>query len=96
MVERVKLWRRQGLEVRIFTARVSVPSSDEREVARAVIEAWCYEHLGEVLPVTCVKDYECLEIFDDRAWRVQRNTGRVLREPGQWQDHETESLPISA
>lgn len=69
MLARVKRWLAEGRDVRIFTARASTP-----ELVPA-IEAWCRRHLGRVLPVTNVKDYAMLELWDDRAVRVRMNTG---------------------
>ncbi len=39
------------------------------------IQAWCLEHVGEVLPVTPAKDYDMVELWDDRAVQVIPNTG---------------------
>lgn len=78
MLERVKKWRENGWEVRIFTARVSTPDDKERaEVIRA-INAWCNAHLGAVLPITNVKDYGLVELWDDRAVQVEQNTGMAV------------------
>lgn len=71
MLARVKAWLASGVEVRIFTARASQPDS---EAARAV-KAWCWEHLGTQLPVTCTKDYSMIQLWDDRAVQVIENTG---------------------
>lgn len=89
MLARVKKWLAEGKDVRIFTARVgfgagyserSGRSDDEGFIAeqRELIEAWCLEHLGRVLPVTAVKDFACAEIWDDIAVPVERDTGRRL------------------
>ena len=72
MVARVKQWLAQGREVRIFTARVS---QCEPGVVRR-IEDWCLQHIGEVLSITCQKDYMMIELWDDRAVQVISNTGR--------------------
>ena len=69
MLFRVKKWIADGREVRIFTARASAP-----EMVPAV-QAWCAEHVGVVLPVTNVKDFAMVELWDDRAIRVPANTG---------------------
>lgn len=74
MVERVKQWLSQGKEVRIFTARVFMDDG----TAVAAIERWCEEHIGQKLPVTNVKDYGMIELWDDRAVSVEANTGRVI------------------
>lgn len=42
------------------------------------IQAWCREHLGTVLPITCVKDYGMVELYDDRAVQVRPNTGEIV------------------
>ena len=76
MVERVRRWLAQGREVRIFTARVSHP--DQVDAAVEAIEAWCLEHIGVVLPITNAKDYEMIELWDDRAVQVVMNTGEPV------------------
>lgn len=71
MVDRVKGWLLEGLEVRIFTARV------QRRSPRVIktIEGWCQEHIGAVLQITNVKDYGMIELWDDRAVQIVPNTG---------------------
>jgi hypothetical protein len=90
MVERVKRWLAAGENVKIFTARVdggevAIGMGDQNGVAhrdiplvRAYIEAWCVEHIGVVLPVTNVKDYGMIELYDDRAVQVIANTGTLV------------------
>lgn len=75
MLERVNKWVQEGHEVRIFTARVSGPAEDAAE-ARKHIQDWLLEHVGVVLPITNVKDYGMVELWDDRAIQVAPNTGR--------------------
>lgn len=70
MAERVRLWIREGRDVRIFTARASVA------VLIPEISEWCVKHLGTALPVTNVKDFGMVELWDDRAVQVEMNTGR--------------------
>jgi len=72
MVSRVLDWLNAGQEVRIFTARASVPE----QIAPVV--AWCKEHLGREIPVTNVKDFGMIELYDDRAVQVEFNTGRLI------------------
>ncbi len=76
MVERVKRWLGKGYEVRIFTARVSHP--DQAAAAADAIKAWCLDHIGVALPITNVKDYAMIELWDDRAVQVVRNTGEPV------------------
>lgn len=81
MLDRVKKWRAEGKTVKIFTARVYLPiDSDlarQNEVIRVhkTIAAWCLTHIGEVLEVTCTKDYSMVQLWDDRAVQVIPNTG---------------------
>lgn len=85
MVERVRQWLAEGEDVRIFTARMDCyhphtlgPLSVQQ--VKAPIERWCKKHLGQVLPITNVKDYFCKVLYDDRAIQVERNTGRLIHD----------------
>lgn len=84
MLHRVKEWLKAGKEVRIFTARVSHDGTARRllEASREhrKIEAWCTEHLGCVIPVTCTKDHRMNELWDDRAVQVLPNLGKTMQE----------------
>lgn len=71
MVERVKEWLAQGIEVRIVTARAY---GAELQTLDAIL-AWCLKHIGARLAITCVKDYGMIELWDDRAVQVIPNTG---------------------
>jgi hypothetical protein len=71
MVNRVKNWLNQGHDVRIFTARVA----DANPETFYHIEQWCEKHLGVVLPITNAKDFEMIELWDDRCVSVAENTG---------------------
>jgi hypothetical protein len=74
MVDRVRRWLDEGRQVRIFTARMFEGGD---EVADAIRE-WTREHIGTPLPATCVKDFDMVELWDDRAVAVEANTGRAL------------------
>lgn len=90
MLARVKQWLSDGVDVRIFTARVdggtvalSMGNQDGeqcRNVARVkgFIETWCEQHVGRVLPITCQKDFGMIELWDDRCIQVIPNTGRTI------------------
>jgi len=91
MLERVKGWLAEGKDVRIFTARVYAPKEpvtdpavlrrqNEAVAALIAIRAWCEEHIGKVLPITCTKDYGMVVLYDDRCRQVEQNTGRVIGE----------------
>lgn len=73
MVDRVKEWRSKGMQVRIVTARATMGAA-----ALNRIEEWCIKHIGQVLPITDKKDFAMIELWDDRAIRVEFNTGKVL------------------
>lgn len=76
MVARVQQWLARGKEVRVFTARahLSTPATG------LTIRAWCREHIGQELMVTCVKDFNMVELWDDRAVQVVTNTGMTIDE----------------
>jgi hypothetical protein len=85
MVDRVRRWLADGVDVRIFTARIwpwgtNANASTERtaDSSKQVdqIMEWCIKQFGRTLPVTCVKDYGMIELWDDRAVQVIPNTGQ--------------------
>lgn len=91
MLTRVLAWLRDGIDVRIFTARIyplppafpdrPVPVQEgerESEAFRSLcaIGDWCEKHVGRRLPVTSTKDYGMIELWDDRAVQVIPNTGK--------------------
>lgn len=84
MLERVKAWRREGKEVRIFTARIThdgtVARIAEAGIAESAIKEWLEINLGEKLPIVCCKDYKMDELWDDRVVQVEKNTGRIVGE----------------
>ena len=73
MIRRVREWLVQGIDVRIMTARVCEGDPNN---SREYIEQWCIKQFGQKLPVTNEKDYRMLELWDDRAVQVIRNTGQ--------------------
>lgn len=85
MVERVQRWLAEGKDVRVFTARVYDNGSMERrsEVLRTrmAITKWCQQHIGCALQITNEKDFNMVELWDDRCVAVETNTGRVLCTP---------------
>lgn len=44
------------------------------------VQDWTLKHVGKRLPVTCAKDYQMVELWDDRAVQVVPNQGRTLAE----------------
>lgn len=92
MLKRVKKWveymHRGDMAVRIMTARVCPigrPPDQDCAEYKARIEAWCLEHIGEVLPVVYEKDFRMVTLYDYRCREVEMNTGRLVR------DHLTEA-----
>lgn len=75
MVRRVKRWLEDGENVKIFTARIATDNLEEKARTIANIEKWCLEHIGQVLPITNVKDRDMKELWDDRARQVHLNMG---------------------
>lgn len=96
MLNRVRVWLAEGRDVRIVTARVAPFQFDDggdngiRSVERQIeiVQAWLLEHVGQILPVTCSKDYGMAVLYDDRAVQVETNTGRLIEErkyvPANW------------
>lgn len=85
MVKRVQGWLNEGKEVRVFTARVYPLTLEDSDPATnlltaGTIQEWCRKHIGRVLPITCVKDFGMVELWDDRAVQVIPNTGKALQE----------------
>ena len=79
MQGRVMDWLEKGKDVRILTARVSASGPDYTvEQVVEAIQDWCEEHVGARLIVTCMKDYEMIELWDDRAVSVEKNTGKAF------------------
>lgn len=72
MLARVREWLAQGFDVRIFTARASDP------VLTMTVKPWLREHNLPDLPVVNAKDLQLVQVWDDRAVQVERNTGRVI------------------
>jgi hypothetical protein len=69
MKARVREWLAQGFEVKVFTARASVPEGVEP------IRKWLEANGMPELGITCSKDFHMVELWDDRAVQVVPNTG---------------------
>lgn len=87
MVKLVQHLLAEGNDVRIFTARVAASGlmtphgPDDQAYAdlqRILIDDWCLDYIGRALPITATKDLAMTELYDDRAIRVETNTGRIL------------------
>lgn len=71
MLYRIKDWLRDGKEVRLFTARASDPAQLPK------VREWLKRHGLEQMAITNVKDLDMEALYDDKAIRVERNTGRL-------------------
>lgn len=75
MLYRVRKWIEKGYRVKIVTARASEPEGIPP------VRAWLKKQgLGD-LEVTNEKDYDMIELWDDRAVRVLANTGNPIIYP---------------
>ncbi len=70
MMSRVRAWIEAGIEVRIFTARASVPS------AIPAVREYLEKHGIGQLAITNKKDFKMIQLWDDRAIQVEINTGK--------------------
>ena len=74
-----------GDDCRIFTARVfrmlypqGTEERMEGERVVSYIQDWLESHGLPRLPVTCVKDFGMIKLYDDRCVQVEKNTGRLI------------------
>lgn len=74
MIDRINKWIKQGHNITIFTARAENMNISEK----LDIEMFCVKYFGRVLPITAIKHHECDLYIDDKAIRVERNTGKLL------------------
>lgn len=78
MVKKIKQALNLGYEVRIFTARVSgLGEVDKLEIISKLHE-WLEKCGLPPLIVTNVKDFQMIELWDDRAVQVDHNTGEFV------------------
>lgn len=75
MIDRINKWIKQGHNITIFTARASKWVDNFEKLD---IEMFCVKYFGRVLPITAIKHHECDLYIDDKAIRVERNTGKLL------------------
>ena len=81
MIEKVKEAIADGMTVKIFTARVcSAQKQEDVDTALRAITSWCFKHIGVQLPITSEKDFNMVEMWDDRAVQVIPNEGMTLQE----------------
>jgi hypothetical protein len=73
IVTLVKDWLARGIDVRIFTARVDLGPDHV-----AFVDEHVRRIFGRSLPITNVKTQGCVALYDDIAYRVEANTGKLL------------------
>jgi uncharacterized membrane protein (UPF0127 family)/ADP-ribose pyrophosphatase YjhB (NUDIX family) len=73
MYDRIKSWLDKGEQVKIMTTR-----GGNGDKAKQIVQDWTYAHFGVRLPVTNEKDHLMVDLWDDRAHRVQKNTGTKM------------------
>jgi hypothetical protein len=82
MVDRVKVWLKQGQAVKIFTARVShdgtAAGAENCEKDCEALRDWCQRVFDTQLELTNVKDYKMISLWDDCCVAVEHNTGKIL------------------
>lgn len=92
MSERVKQYLIEDVhDVKIMTARVAMPvpkpgddqnvlriAYDDMHRARKAIQLACLKEFGVALPVVASKDRDMVALYDDRAFQVQKNTGKII------------------
>jgi hypothetical protein len=82
MIDHIHATLAAGYGVRLVTARVAHADNPRLQKfitdQRAMIEAWCLKHIGQVLPVTSEKDFDMIRLFDDRATEVITNRGILV------------------
>ena len=77
MADRVRRWLAKGDEVVILTARMHPSNGDEIALFRPAFEEWSQKHFGTVLEVTCEKDPRMVDIWDDKAVHILKDTGVI-------------------
>lgn len=75
MVEFVRALLSQGIEVKVFTARVD---GEYNPQVKEAIQNWTEKYLGARLDVTNVKTMDMEVLYDDRAVQVIPNTGNLV------------------
>ncbi len=70
MIDRVRQWLKEGITVKLFTARAS-----EGEEQIKILKKWMIDNGLPELEVTNVKDMYMKVLWDDRCVQVIKNTG---------------------
>jgi len=77
MVGRVKKWLDEGKDVQIVTARVH-PGNQGKSESELAIRQWTKKVFGKSLRCRSDKDFDMIELWDDRCVQVETNTGKMI------------------
>lgn len=77
MVAHLKSWLAKGYKVSIFTARLS-HSEFQSAQSIAAIQKFLTDNGLPILPITCMKMFYFTHFFDDKAFHVEKNTGKII------------------
>ena len=94
MKKRILNYIAEGMDVKIFTARVGQPCQKTNrsiEQITTLIQDWLEENGMPRLDVTCKKTRECIRIYDDKAVQVIPNMDITLHENHIEHIHDLES-----
>jgi hypothetical protein len=75
MMARVQYWLEDGYQVKIVTARASIKEGI------SPVKAWLAKHGLPDLEVVSGKDFDMIELWDDRAVQVLPNCGKAVLRP---------------
>lgn len=77
-VKMMKEWLKSGIEVVVFTARISEDNPNLKLQIIMGLHAWCERHVGQVLEVTNIKSPRATRFYDDRNVCIEKNTGKII------------------
>jgi len=76
-VKKVQKWLDKGRDVRLFTGRAA--DAEQDPAVKRAIDAWMEKNVGQKLPITDRKDHKLVKFLDDKARRVEENTGKRIK-----------------
>ena len=91
MVNRVIKWLAEGKEVKIMTARAH-PANHKFKQNLIDIRKFCMDNFGRVLDITCCKDYNMVELWDDRCVAVEMDTGELVQNQNEKHKHHEKAV----
>jgi 2'-5' RNA ligase/8-oxo-dGTP pyrophosphatase MutT (NUDIX family) len=76
MVEKVKQALKEGKLVKVFTARLA--DLENKQALHKLLREWTEKHIGTPLEATNIKDPGLIEMWDDKARQVKKDTGEFV------------------